>query len=403
MKKEIKITFQTLTPLWTGDAWGENNTIRPSGLMGSLRFWFEVICFFSGITDKNDYEKGKLKDNVDGKVLEQKILENGADFSSIDKTLAEMGITLPSKIFGCTGWKGWIRIKEIRPVEDDFFGKKLNLPYAVTISKNASFLVNEYKDKKELNDFINSEYSGKRKEKNKQFKKNYSVWYFAQPYFYGKFELIFELEEKILEPIFYPLLTFMEKYGFWGGKWNIGYGRLKVEKVEIKNNSYFEKINNWRNEEFGFSEFFKNENSKFDSKKFSDLIDNNDFLNKDSNLFDFLKYFLEIDSFYCKSERYFQGKVNNVPSKFKTIINLLNNSDYKNIIKELIKIKSQIRDCLRPDNSIQNKKEWNIFRHKLLGTTSGDSEGTKIIPWIYEENGQLKGGFISIAGNSNLE
>ena len=37
--KEIKITLKTLTPLWTGDAWGDNTSIRPSSIMGSLRFW----------------------------------------------------------------------------------------------------------------------------------------------------------------------------------------------------------------------------------------------------------------------------------------------------------------------------------------------------------------------------
>jgi len=46
-KVEIKVKFETITPLWTGDAWGENSTIRPSSIIGSLRFWFEVynkIC-----------------------------------------------------------------------------------------------------------------------------------------------------------------------------------------------------------------------------------------------------------------------------------------------------------------------------------------------------------------------
>jgi CRISPR-associated protein Cmr1 len=41
-KKEINVDLQTITPLWTGDAWQENTKIRPSSLMGSLRFWFAV-------------------------------------------------------------------------------------------------------------------------------------------------------------------------------------------------------------------------------------------------------------------------------------------------------------------------------------------------------------------------
>ncbi len=53
--KKVKITFKTITPLWTGDAWQENKEIRPSSLIGSLRFWFEVICYFAEICDKQGF------------------------------------------------------------------------------------------------------------------------------------------------------------------------------------------------------------------------------------------------------------------------------------------------------------------------------------------------------------
>ena len=63
--KTITLTLDTITPLWTGDAWGKNNEIRPSSIMGSLRFWFEVICYFAGITKKDYYKDGKLNDDLD--------------------------------------------------------------------------------------------------------------------------------------------------------------------------------------------------------------------------------------------------------------------------------------------------------------------------------------------------
>ena len=44
--------------------------------------------------------------------------------------------------------------------------------------------------------------------------------------------------------------------------------------------------------------------------------------------------------------------------------------------------------------------EWRVFRHKLLGE---QQEGSKILPYINEENNQLVGGFLSIAGLLNLE
>ncbi|MDW7983262.1 MAG: type III-B CRISPR module RAMP protein Cmr1 [Acidobacteriota bacterium] len=35
--------FQALTDIWTGDAEGRGNRLVPTGLMGSLRWWFEVL------------------------------------------------------------------------------------------------------------------------------------------------------------------------------------------------------------------------------------------------------------------------------------------------------------------------------------------------------------------------
>jgi CRISPR-associated protein Cmr1 len=46
----------------------------------------------------------------------------------------------------------------------------------------------------------------------------------------GKFEATFKVPEEIKETIFFPLLNFMDKYGYWGDGWDIGYGRLKVKK-----------------------------------------------------------------------------------------------------------------------------------------------------------------------------
>ena len=72
---EVKVKFKTITPLWTGDAWMENREIRPSSIIGSLRFWFEVICYFAGITTDDDYENGKLKGNIENKNFRQEFLK----------------------------------------------------------------------------------------------------------------------------------------------------------------------------------------------------------------------------------------------------------------------------------------------------------------------------------------
>jgi len=36
-------TFKALTDIWTGDASGEGVRLIPTGLLGSIRWWFEVL------------------------------------------------------------------------------------------------------------------------------------------------------------------------------------------------------------------------------------------------------------------------------------------------------------------------------------------------------------------------
>jgi CRISPR-associated protein Cmr1 len=436
-RKEVEVTFRTITPLWTGDAWQKNSGIRPSSLIGSLRFWFEVICYFTGITNNENYKDGKLQDNLNEKEFKEKVLKNGTYFKGIDKTLAELGISLPSRIFGCTGWKGWIRIKKIEPIEDYCFGNRLNLPFGIAIKKGSSDGILPFSTKEEFENFVNSNYQGSNwKAKLEKFREQYSVWYFSIPYFDGKFTITFEIEDEIVEPVFFPLLTFMEKYGFWGGKWNIGYGRLKIENIKVKEDDKWIEINSWTKDEVILKDFNVNDID------IGELINQRN-LNKNSKPFELLKRFLSVDSFYCKNEKEFREKTKNITKKV-VLLNIDDTSDnYRNLIEEILRIKIKIRDCLRhicEEKSEQNNKDkgkkqkkskfeecfdengnfqkdkeiecksikykckeidrWRIFRHELLGERG---KGSKIFPFIYEENNQLKGGLISIAGLLNLD
>lgn len=402
--REIKVTINTLTPLWTGDAWGENYKIRPSSIMGSLRFWFELICYFSGIIDNRDYEEGKLKDNLNSDEFKKKLLIYGSSFEGLYKALAKCKISLPSKVFGCKGWKGWIRIKRIK------VKNKENCKYPIgKVEFEELKYTKKYFDKKE----------------NKEKEKEVIPTYYFSKGFCGKFAITFEIEEKILEPIFYPVLRFIEKYGFLGGKWNIGYGRVKVENVDdaLWNSKFANKDDN--EIEFKFS--------KSNFKKINELINIKNGFSSSTASSEFLKFFLDVDSFDCFGEKKFQKKIFNL-SHNKIQIAILNDDffNFQTAIKKLLKIKSKIRNCLRHEGEVyikikdcfedkkffpdkiltyKNKEKikcnelklWIDFRHKLLGTTSGGSEGSKIIPWIYEENAKIKGGFVSIAEILNME
>ncbi|RTZ60487.1 MAG: hypothetical protein DSZ31_01930 [Gammaproteobacteria bacterium] len=68
-KIPVEVTFETITPLWTGNAWGEMNEIRPSALIGNLGFWFEVLMYFGGVLEEKyfDREKGRFEKELDYK------------------------------------------------------------------------------------------------------------------------------------------------------------------------------------------------------------------------------------------------------------------------------------------------------------------------------------------------
>jgi len=127
--KEIKVTFNTLTPLWTGDAWGDNREIRPSSIMGSLRFWFEVYCKSIGksigklningvpsdVLDdylKNYNKKNNVKETFQSLLLKEET--KGYNYSDpLMNVLKKIQLPLPSIIFGCAGWKSQIKINNI--------------------------------------------------------------------------------------------------------------------------------------------------------------------------------------------------------------------------------------------------------------------------------------------------
>ncbi len=428
-KKEITITFKTITPLWAGDAWQNNGEIRSSSLMGSLRFWFETIMYFADIINGKDFnpQNGRFEKEVNRKELRNFRLKNGNDVKEIiNHLLHEQKIPISSVIFGTTNWRSLIEIKGIEPINGYCFGNHLNLPYAIGVKKS-DYTVEVFNTEDEWKEKVNTYQGNAFKDKLKEAKKEFSFFFLSQPYFYGKFKVKFLLEQNIVDSIFYPLLTFMDKYGFWGGKWSIGYGRLKVESVEENNSSKF----NWRKSDFELPNgICFSWNGVIDIKN----------INKNS-LSLILKKILQVSKFYCNRERDFAEKTKSMPKKVIVIDNLISNKDLKSLIQELIVEKVKIRDCLRhpceekkdingeytsvfqkecfkdknfiPEKEITcNEKEkqmkalcseinkWRNFRHKLLGE---QGEGSKILPFIEEENNQLKGGFLSIAGLLNLE
>ncbi|WP_073344995.1 type III-B CRISPR module RAMP protein Cmr1 [Caldanaerobius fijiensis] len=83
----VTIKIKTLTPLWTGDENGKNTVLRETGLIGSLRWWYEMVVKGLGrkACDPTDSESEvKCKDKKHCDVCE---------------------------LFGCTGWARKFRLE----------------------------------------------------------------------------------------------------------------------------------------------------------------------------------------------------------------------------------------------------------------------------------------------------
>lgn len=310
----VKINVSTVTPLWTGNAWGRYKQIQPQSILGSLRFWFEVLCYASHLISVKSYKTEKLDyDNFKSEVND--VLKNSAENSKKNITLFEIKrralrkLSFPSQIFGCNGWKGFVKIKKIELANYLIPNNPLDLRNKITKESN----------------------NGRKP----------SEWYYEKPYFWGDFYLELELESNELkETIVYPLLHFIEKYGFVGGKNNLGYGRVKFEIKGVNLEEYDKLI---------FKEYPHVDFSKIVNKniiKFDDLLEEN--LVQDRQI-----------GLYVKEKN--------------------RKSSYKQMIEELIRYKSDRRTKL-------NNKEK---RHYIFGSTKRDEyksiEGpnaTKIIPWI---------------------
>jgi len=178
-----------LTPLWTGGVDGTMDRIHETGILGSLRWWYEAIvrglggeacdptehtCELSGARLRR-YEEAR---------------RNGRDWWT---ALDEAGICDACKVFGTTGWQRRFRV-EI--VEDN------------------TRPIWEPKDR-----MLNIRPPGRTR-----------GWYLP-PGHMGSLTLKFTGDPKILS-LMAVLMRFIEKWGALGAKTQLGYGVFKIDNWE---------------------------------------------------------------------------------------------------------------------------------------------------------------------------
>ena len=233
---EIKI--RTLTPLWTGDVDRECKSIKETGIIGSLRWWYEALVRGLGgyACDPTSDRKCELK--------QDKFNEAIKSGKSIQGALDEQ-ICPACQLFGCTGWRKRFRLETVGLNDDDFI-------------------------------------PGRRQKSGLKAGKEISL----------KFTLLSEIrpEEKWLFKI---TLWIIENYGAIGGRttwkpnssWGTDYGLIKIEDYgEIKNcgfESGKEEVIRWlkRNKEDIKRNLGKKNNKNWFNFKFYWILPN-DYLNR---------------------------------------------------------------------------------------------------------------------------
>ncbi len=104
---ELSFTFSTLTPIWTGDARRSCTRAQESGVIGSLRWWYEGIVRGMGGYACDPTAAGESACRLDVK----KYQKGQAEGLRGGKLLAHAGLCPACQFFGATGWRRRFRVE----------------------------------------------------------------------------------------------------------------------------------------------------------------------------------------------------------------------------------------------------------------------------------------------------
>jgi CRISPR-associated protein Cmr1 len=107
----MEVKIQTLTPIWTGGIEaGKCDRIHETGLLGSLRWWMEVLVRgMGGVVCDPTTEGDRYR--LDPKKFDLKTYHKFQTDAERRKYLRDAGVCDVSQIFGTTGWKRQFRLE----------------------------------------------------------------------------------------------------------------------------------------------------------------------------------------------------------------------------------------------------------------------------------------------------
>ncbi|MBT0160423.1 type III-B CRISPR module RAMP protein Cmr1 [Candidatus Bathyarchaeota archaeon A05DMB-2] len=168
----IEVKLRTLTPIWTGNVDRDSPSLKDTGLLGSLRFWYEawVRALGGSACDPTSKDKCEYK----GK---------------------KISICHACQLFGCAGWARKFRI--------ECTGLETSPLFLVTSSKiNQGWL-------------------------KRIFEKQHNA-------LFGQASLKITADDKDNEDVLLATLSLISKYGGLGAKTQHGFGQFLIENLDTK-------------------------------------------------------------------------------------------------------------------------------------------------------------------------
>lgn len=101
---QFSIRIKPLTPIWTGNEKRENKVLRETGILGSVRWWYEAVVRGLGGKACDPTSKSKCE-------LDQKKFEKSLQAGKIYEEALKEQICSACQLFGCTGWGRKFRLE----------------------------------------------------------------------------------------------------------------------------------------------------------------------------------------------------------------------------------------------------------------------------------------------------
>ncbi|HOC21376.1 MAG TPA: type III-B CRISPR module RAMP protein Cmr1 [Anaerolineae bacterium] len=131
----MQIGLNFVTPLWTGGASRQANRVQTTGLLGSLRWWYEALVRGLGgyVSDPTaTAEEERSRSEFDTKAYQDALKHGHSQAEALAMGLQSLGAV--EYLFGATGWASLFRLQVLQPAE------RTALHFRTTLDINKNWL-----------------------------------------------------------------------------------------------------------------------------------------------------------------------------------------------------------------------------------------------------------------------